>query len=113
MEAILWKIRTGAQRREVPVELCPLKTAFNRFNRWAQKGLWNIFFALRKEADTEWIFVAATLIDQVQGENLFARLKHFRSISTRFEKLARNFKSVLFFACTILWLKLQTPSSVK
>ena len=40
-------------------------------------------------------------------ENLFARLKHFRSISTRFEKLARNFKSVLMFVCTIHWLKLQ------
>jgi transposase len=40
-------------------------------------------------------------------ENLFARLKHFRSISTRFEKLARNFKAVVMFACTIHWLKLQ------
>jgi transposase len=40
-------------------------------------------------------------------ENLFARLKHFRGISTRFEKLARNFKSVLMFACTTHWLKLQ------
>lgn len=41
-------------------------------------------------------------------ENLFARLKHFRGIATRFEKLARNFKSVLMFVCTIHWLKLQT-----
>lgn len=40
-------------------------------------------------------------------ENLFARLKHFRSIATRFEKLARNFKSMLMFACTFIWLKLQ------
>ena len=39
-------------------------------------------------------------------ENLFARLKHFRSIATRFEKLARNFKSMLFIACTFIWLKL-------
>ncbi len=39
-------------------------------------------------------------------ENLFARLKHFRSIATRFEKLARNFKSMLFLACTFIWLKL-------
>lgn len=46
-------------------------------------------------------------------ENLFAKLKHFRSISTRFEKLARNFKSVIFFACTIHWLKLQTAGPVK
>lgn len=46
-------------------------------------------------------------------ENLFARLKHFRSIATRFEKLARNFKAMLLFACTFLWLKLQPVGLVK
>lgn len=40
-------------------------------------------------------------------ENLFARLKHFRSIATRFEKLARNLKSMLFIACTFIWVKLK------
>jgi transposase len=40
-------------------------------------------------------------------ENLFARLKHFRSIATRFEKLARNFKAMLFLACSFIWLKLK------
>ena len=40
-------------------------------------------------------------------ENLFARLKHFRSIATRFEKLARNFKAMIFVACTFIWLKLK------
>lgn len=40
-------------------------------------------------------------------ENLFARLKHFRSIATRFEKLARNFKSMLYLACSFIWLKLK------
>ena len=39
MEAILWKLRTGAPWRDVPPELCPWKTAYNRFNRWATKGL--------------------------------------------------------------------------
>jgi transposase len=38
-------------------------------------------------------------------ENLFARLKHFRSIAMRFEKLARNFKSMLFLACSLIWVK--------
>ena len=46
MEAILWKLRTGAPWRDVPKELCPWKTAYNRFNRWAQKGLWSDFFLL-------------------------------------------------------------------
>lgn len=37
-------------------------------------------------------------------ENLFARLKHFRSIATRYEKLARNFKALVFLACTFICL---------
>ena len=44
MEAILWKLRTGAPWRDVPAEFCPWQTAFNRFNRWAEKGLWTDFF---------------------------------------------------------------------
>lgn len=44
MEAILWKLRTGAPWRDVPSEFCPWKTAYNRFNRWATKGLWEQFF---------------------------------------------------------------------
>ena len=44
MEAILWKLRTGAPWRDIPKELCPWQTAFNRFNRWAAKGLWTGFF---------------------------------------------------------------------
>ncbi len=44
MEAIIWKLRTGASWRDVPEEFCPWKTAYNRFNRWAAKGLWDSFF---------------------------------------------------------------------
>ncbi len=48
-----------------------------------------------------------------QIENLFARLKHFRGIATRFEKLARNFKAMLSIACMFIWLKLQSKGPVK
>lgn len=44
MEEILWKLRTSAPWRDAPEELCPWKTAYNRFNRWAAKGLWAEFF---------------------------------------------------------------------
>lgn len=47
-----------------------------------------------------------------QVENVFARLKHFRSISTRFEKLARNFKAIVTIACTYIWIKLMTPDGL-
>ena len=39
-------------------------------------------------------------------ENLFARLKHFRSIATRFEKLARNYKALVYLACSFIWMKI-------
>jgi transposase len=37
-------------------------------------------------------------------ENAFARLKHFRSVATRYEKLKRNYDGMLRLACCILWL---------
>lgn len=37
-------------------------------------------------------------------ENLFARIKHYRSIATRFEKLARNFRAMVSLACTLIWM---------
>ena len=41
-----------------------------------------------------------------QVENVFARLKHFRSIATRYDKLKRNFEGMLSLACAYIWLKL-------
>jgi transposase len=37
-------------------------------------------------------------------ENAFARLKHFRSIATRYEKLKRNYDGMLRLACSVMWL---------
>ncbi len=37
-------------------------------------------------------------------ENVFARLKHFRAIATRYDKLKRNYRSMLALACSFLWL---------
>ena len=37
-------------------------------------------------------------------ENLFARIKHFRAVATRFDKLKRNYTSVVAMSCAFLWL---------
>ena len=37
-------------------------------------------------------------------ENIFARIKHFRAIATRYDKLARNYEGMLSLACSYLWL---------
>jgi len=37
-------------------------------------------------------------------ENVFARLKHYRAVATRYDKLKRNYQGLVAMACTILWL---------
>lgn len=37
-------------------------------------------------------------------ERLFQKLKHYRRIATRYERLARNYKAMLFLASTVIWL---------
>ena len=39
-------------------------------------------------------------------ENVFARLKHFRAIATRYDKLKRNYQGMLALACSFIWLPL-------
>ncbi len=38
-------------------------------------------------------------------ERMFGKLKHFRSIATRYSKLAVSFMAFLHFAAILLWLK--------
>lgn len=38
-------------------------------------------------------------------ERFFCKLKHFRRIATRYDKLARNFLAALALASTRLWLR--------
>ena len=37
-------------------------------------------------------------------ENAFARIKHYRSISSRYDKLSRNYASLLSLAFLMMWL---------
>ena len=37
-------------------------------------------------------------------ENIFARIKHFRAIATRYDKLKRNYESMVAMACGFMWL---------
>lgn len=43
-------------------------------------------------------------IDRNLVERFFCRLKQFRRIATRYEKLARNFFGMLSLTCSYIWL---------
>ena len=44
LNGILWVLRTGAPWRDLPERYGPYTTVYNRFNRWARKGVWLAVF---------------------------------------------------------------------
>jgi transposase len=63
VEAVLWMARTGAPWRDLPPEFGPWNTAFRRFSRWADKGVWKAIFArLSEDADFEEVFLDSTIV---------------------------------------------------
>lgn len=84
---------------------------------WSIIGLHsNAFLALVKASGAEAVIPPLTMRRQRHSydrhayrerhriECLFARLKQFRRIATRYEKLARNFLSMLDLATAYVWL---------
>ncbi len=48
-------------------KFCPWKIAHTPpFNRWTQKGLWNNFFTVQEEINTEWVSINETYIPTYQ-----------------------------------------------
>ena len=87
MEAILWKLRTGAPWRDIPEELRSWKTAYNRFNRWSKNGLCkNFFLAYEKKLIRKFQFYDLNLqshrsnpIIHPKCQQVFCRVKgHWR-----------------------------------
>ena len=44
LNAILYVLRTGIPWRDLPEMYGPYTTAYNRFNRWAGRGIWKRIF---------------------------------------------------------------------
>jgi len=45
INAILWKLSTGAAWRDLPERYGPWKTAYERFRRWSADGTWDHLLA--------------------------------------------------------------------
>ena len=62
LEAVLWIARTGAPWRDLPERFGESNSVFQRFNRWAKKGVWQRVFDALQEPDLEWVMLDATII---------------------------------------------------
>jgi transposase len=63
LEAVLWRVRTGSPWRDLPVVLGKWNSVFQRFRRWARKGVFErLFEVLSEEPDFEYALIDGTIV---------------------------------------------------
>lgn len=63
LEAVLWIVRVGAPWRDLPSRFGPWGTAWKRFRRWANKGVFEqVFAALSGDPDLEYALIDGTIV---------------------------------------------------
>jgi len=62
LDAVLWIVRTGAPWRDLPERFGEWTSVFQRFNRWAKKGVWQRVFDALQDPDLEWVMLDATIV---------------------------------------------------
>ena len=93
VEAVIYRVKTGIQWRDLPERFGPWKSVYNRFSNWAKKGHWaTIFRELQFEVDETGSIVDGSVIRAHQdasggkggsNEMLWAALEEaFRPSST-------------------------------
>ena len=63
MEAVLWRVRTGAPWRDLPSGFGNWNTVFKRFRRWTKAGVFeSLFKAINGEPDFEYVLIDGTIV---------------------------------------------------
>jgi transposase len=62
LNAVLWIAKTGAPWRDLPERFGSWNSVFQRFNRWAKRGVWARLWEARKDPDLECLMLDSTVI---------------------------------------------------
>ena len=62
LDAVLWIAKTGAPWRDLPERFGNWNSAWRRFDRWAEKGVWRRVFEALQDPDLEWLILDSTVI---------------------------------------------------
>jgi transposase len=63
LEAVLWVARTGVPWRDLPADFGCWNSVFQRFRRWARKGVFeSVFKHLSEDPDFEYAIIDGTIV---------------------------------------------------
>jgi len=63
INAVFWIAKTGAPWRDLPSRFGLWNSVFQRFNRWAKKGVWQkAAETLADDPDLEWLMIDSTVV---------------------------------------------------
>ena len=64
MNGIFYVLRTGCPWRDMPERYGPRTTVYNRFNRWAKRGIWEqIFKTLAAKSKNSLHLIDSTIVE--------------------------------------------------
>ena len=63
VESVLWRVRTGSPWRDLPAIFGNWNSAFRRFRRWAENGIFDrLFNELSDDPDFEYALIDGTIV---------------------------------------------------
>lgn len=62
INAVLWIAKTGAPWRDLPERFGNWNSVFQRFNRWAKRGVWQRLLRAWQDPDLERLMLDSTII---------------------------------------------------
>ncbi|MCA2230426.1 IS5 family transposase [Nonomuraea sp. NEAU-L178] len=95
MDGILWRLRAGATRRDIPERYGPWQTCYERLTRWDQDGTWARLLEEAQVKDdsignVEWSFTIGSTIAQAHQHVAGARKRGRRGRDDGYEAITKR-----------------------
>ncbi len=89
LNGIFYILRTGAPWRDLPGRYGPRTTVYNRYARWARRGIWkSIFDALAEDSEDSLFFIDSSIVKAHRAAS-GAKGGNWRRVSAAHEEAAR------------------------